>query len=381
MPRVLSTAKVVWCVAGGTLLLFGCGHRGDEAGKNLPIPVIVTKAEKRAVTLSLRAVGNVESINTVAIVPRVDGQISKVFVQDGQNVKRNQPLFQIDTAPLQIQLRAAQATFARDQAKLDNARVRAEHGRAVLADHYISPDDYTQLKTDFDSAQATVDADLAARDNAALQLEYATIRAPVDGKLGHIAMQTGNMVHANSVTPLTTLNVLDPIDVTFAVPEQNIDSLRLARRAGTEVRVTTADNTNAIVSKHAEWVGKLTFIDNSVDAATGTIRLRARFDNSDRILWPGEFVTTTLPLSSEADSIVVPNVAIQQGPSGAYVFVIKDSAAEQRSIQVLKTTETDSAVAGVAEGEQIVTDGQSRLNPGSTVSLQQRQRLAGGSSQ
>lgn len=350
-------------------ILFGCSDKkSNQNDSNAPIPIAVAKAEKRPITVSLREVGNVESITSVAVVPRVDGQIAKVLVQDGQEVTANQALFQIDRAPLDIQLRGAEAALVRDQAKLENARVRAEHGKMVLADHFISPDDYTQLKTDFESAQATVDADRATRDNAALQLEYATIRAPVAGKLGHIAMQVGNMVHASNQAPLTTLNVLDPIDVTFAVPEQNIGSLRSLLRAGASVvHAATSDDQG----KEIDLTGKLVFIDNAVDPATGTIRLRARFDNRNRALWPGQFVTTMLPLTNDPNSIVVPNVAVQHGPTGAYVFVVtNDMKAEQRTVQVLRATDSDSMVVGVTEGEQVVVDGQSRLSQGSRVTLQ-----------
>jgi membrane fusion protein, multidrug efflux system len=370
MSRLLITAIT-------TIPLFafdGCGHHDANKDETAaPIPVTVSKAEKRPVTVSLRSVGNVEATTSVAVVPRVDGQIAKVLVSDGQEVARNQPLFQIDPAPFEIQLRGAQADLARDEAKLENARTKAEHGKMILADHFISPDDYTQLKTDFDSAQATVDADRAARDNAALQLGYATIRAPVAGKLSHIALQVGNTVHASSQGPLTTLNVLDPIDISFAVPEQYVGSLRAALGGGTvEVHASTTDNEQ----KPLDLVGKLVFIDNSVDTTTGTIRLRARFENRTRALWPGQFVTTMLPLTNDPNSIVVPNAAIQHGPSGAYVFVVKsDSTAEQRAVQVLRTTDADAMVIGVESGETIVTDGQSRLEPGSKVA-QRTQQLA-----
>jgi multidrug efflux system membrane fusion protein len=308
------------------------------------------------------------------VVPRVDGPIAKVLVHDGDDVDRDQSLFQIDPVPFEIQLRAMQADLARDEAKLENAKTKEEHGRMVLADHFISQDDYTQLKTDLQSAQATVDADRAARDNAALQLGYTTIKAPVAGKLGHIALQVGNIVHASNQTPLTTLNVLNPIDVSFAVPEQYVGSLRAALAADTvPVHAATTDSEQ----KPLDLVGKLVFIDNAVDTATGTIRLRARFDNRARALWPGQFVTTTLPLSNDPNSIVVPNAAIQHGPSGTYFFVVNNQAtAELRTVQVLRTTDTDAIVVGIEAGETIVTDGQSRLAPGDKVALRSVQQLA-----
>jgi multidrug efflux system membrane fusion protein len=358
------------------MVLYGCKDKQlSHSAIDAPVPVVTARAETRAIDTTLRAVGNVEAIDTVVIVSRVDGQVAKVFVRDGQDMARNQPILQIDTASLDIQLRAAEAALARDEAKLENARVRADHGKAVLADHYISHDDYTQLKTDYESARATVDADRAERDNARLQLEYATIRAPVAGKLGHIAMQAGNMVHVSSPTPLTTLNVLDPIEVSLAVPEQNVGSLRAAFHKGP---IPVQAEVTGDANDRKELVGDLTFIDNAVDATTGTIRLRARFDNADRTLWPGQFVATTLTLAGNTNSTVIPNAAIQEGPSGPYVFVVnKDSRVEQRSIQVIRTSDNDTAVAGVYGGEQVVTDGQSRLTPNSLVTQEHSQHLAG----
>ena len=363
-------------IAIGLSILLGCeGKRSAHADAEVAVPVVTAKVETRPLTATLRAVGNVESINTVAVVSRVDGPVSQVYVRDGQEVKAGQPLIQIDPQPLEIQLRAAEAALARDKAKLENARIKAEHGKEVLADRFISQDDYTQLRTDYESAQAVVEADHAERDNAKLQLDYATIRAPVAGKLGHIAMQVGNMVHVASQTPLTTLNVLDPIEVSLAVPEQNVAALRTAFHAGTVSVSAVAGDDGA---DRKELVGKLAFIDNSVDAATGTIRLRARFDNADRTLWPGQFVATTLTLAGASTSTVVPNSAIEEGPSGSYVFVVNNaSRVEQRSVQIIKASERDTAVAGVQQGEQVVTDGQSRLAPNSLVTQQHGEHLAG----
>jgi multidrug efflux system membrane fusion protein len=377
MPRRLTVIALV-AVAPPLLILSACNNDQAARGKNTAtasVPVNTARAEKRSVPVTLRTVGSVESIASVAVVSRVDGQILKVLVQDGQEVAKDQPLVQVDPAPLAIQLRGAEAALARDQAKLENAQVRAEHGSAVMAQHFISADEYTQLKTDFESAKATVDADRAARDNAALQLDYATIRAPVAGKLGHIALQVGNMLHANVQTPLTTLNVLDPIDVSFAVPEQNIAPVRAALHAGkVDVHASVTDSEGG----QRDLIGKLTFVDNAIDSATGTIRLRARFDNATRALWPGQFVTTSIALSSDPNAIVVPASAIQHGPAGTYVYVVDaQSNAEQRTVQVLRTTETDAMVIGVAVDEQVVTDGQSRLTSGSHVALSTPQRLVG----
>jgi multidrug efflux system membrane fusion protein len=210
---------------------------------------------------------------------------------------------------------------------------------------------------------ATVEQDRAAVDEAQLRLSYATIKAPVAGRIGHIEQQVGNMIYASARTPLTTLNVLDPIEVSFAVPEQQLELVQTAMAAGApQVRATRTGDAPIDVG------GALTFIDNAADASTGTIRLRARFANSTRVLWPGQFVTATLTLPGEHESIVVPNAAIANGPDGTYVYVVAgQSSVEQRAGEVARAAATWANVDGVEVGELVVVDGQMRLYPGARV--------------
>lgn len=362
------TASLARCALLACIITLSACSRGRAQNVprgDAPVPVVVARVERQAVPITLSAVGTVESMGSVVVQTRVDGQIVKVLVQDGQEVRAGQPLIQIDPQPLSIALRMAQATLARDAARLENTRAKMQRGQDLFAQKFISNDEFTQLKTDYDGAVATVDSDRATVDQARLQLDYATLVAPVSGKIGHIAQQVGNTVHAAAQTPLTTLNVLDTVDVSFAVPARELGRVRGAL-AGTAPQVqAVADGAAGKPTAN----GKLTFIDNAADPATGTIRLRARFDNHDRALWPGQFVTVSLNLP-DAASIVVPNAAIAQGPAGSYVYVIgKDSIAEQRTVQVIRSTAAVTIVTGVEPGEQVVIDGQSRVAPDKRVTV------------
>ena len=344
-----------------------CGEGTPAArGEPAPIPVVVAAVEQRELPILLNEVGTVESPGSVAIQSRVDGQIVKVLVADGDEVTAGQPLIQIDPAPLEIALRIARASLARDEATLTNARAKAQRGRSLLQQKFISEDALTQLTTDLQFAEATVAADHAAVDNAVLQLGYATITAPVAGKIGRVALQVGNMVRAAAQTPLVTLNVLDHVDVAFSVPQQQLELVRATlAKAPPTVQATTAGATGERIAT----VGELTFIDNAADPLTGTIRLRARFDNHNRALWPGAYVNVVLSLPVEGTSIVVPSVAIGNGPNGAHVFVVGESIAELRGVQVGRSSEEWTVVSGVQPGEMVVVDGQSRLSPNARVSI------------
>jgi multidrug efflux system membrane fusion protein len=357
LPSAVLAAFAAALVAGCSKSAAVPHVRADPA-----VPVVVAAVERRTVPLTLRAVGSVEPVASVAIVPRVDGPIERVLVADGQDVKAGQPLIQLDPQPSRLQVRVSQANLDRDVAKQADARAKEARGRALLAQHFISGGDYEQLKSNLDSAVATVAADRAALDQAKLQLGYTTIRAPVAGKIGHIALQTGNVVRTTSTEPLTTLNALDQVDVSFTVPEQNLQAVRRAAAAH--------EATVAVAASPRTLTGALSFIDNTVDRTSGTIRLRARIANTDRTLWPGEFVTVTLAIGSDAGAIVVPNVAVQQGPDGPYVFIVRaDLVVEQRAVQIARIADDVAVIAGVQPGERVVVDGQSRLTPGTHVSI------------
>jgi multidrug efflux system membrane fusion protein len=352
-------------IALTTLTLSGCGKEKQAGRGKQVIPVVIATVEKREVPLSIHVVGTVESTGTVSLQSRVDGQVVKVFVHDGDEVKAGQPLIQIDPVPFQLQVRMAEATLAKDEAQLANAESKAKRGADLHDIKYISAEEFAQLQTDRDAAAATVAQDRASVDNAKLQLSYSTIVAPVAGKIGHIAQQVGNTIRASSQTPLTTLNVLDTVDVTFSLPEQQLAPVRGAVASSKQPLKVTASP----VGQDAKPIeGSLSFIDNSADPTTGTIQLRARFDNRNRLLWPGALVNVSLDLPSTGPALVIPDAALGENAQGQYVFLVRaDDTAEQRTIKVIRDANGLALVTGLEEGEKVVTDGQSRLTPGAKV--------------
>ncbi len=341
----------------------------DKKGKDAPaIPVIVATVAEQSVPLKIQAIGNVEVQATVSIKSRLDGQIVKVGFSDGQDVARGQLLFEIDARPLHAQLLQAQAALARDQAQLERARAQEERYKDLLQKGFVSQDAYAQFRTNVDTAAATVRADEAAVENARLQTEYAVIRSPIDGRAGKILIQQGNLVKANDTVSLVVINQVAPIYVSFAVPEQYLGIIR--KYMATGKLAVEALPSGAADAAATMATGTLAFIDNTVDATTGTVRLRATFPNLDKTLWPGQFVTASLTLNEQQNAIVVPSQAIQTGPKGQFVYVIKGGAAEMREVAVERVDGAQSVIGkGLAAGEQVVTSGQSRLIPGMKVSI------------
>lgn len=347
--------------------LAGC-NGNDSQAKSKPgavpaVPVLAATAETRNVPLKLRAVGNVETESSVAIKSRVDGQIVKVQFKDGDDVTQGQVLFQIDPRSFQTQLRQAEANHLKSQAQLEYARGQETRYQDLLAKGFVSKEGYAQVRTNLESAQAAVAADQAAIESAKLQLQYATIRAPIGGRAGKVLVTEGNLVKANENPPLVVINQLSPIFVSFAVPEQHGPAIRTAmRERRLPVTVTVAGKT---------VTGELAFVDNAVDPATGTLKLRARFANERRLLWPGDFVEAALTLGEEAGALVIPAAAVQSGPKGSYVFVIRDDqTVDQRPVRVGRSEGDEAIIAdGLKPGEQVVTDGASRLTRGSRVSI------------
>lgn len=327
------------------------------------IPVVVASVLKKTVPLRVEAIGNVEPYKTVAVKARVDGQIVKVFFADGQEVKEGQPLFQLDARPFEASLQQAEAALLRDKAQLDRAKTQQERYQDLLHKNFVSPDAYAQFVTNADTAAAAVRASEAALESARLQLEYSTIRAPIGGRTGKIMIQLGNLVKANDTVSLVVINQVAPVYLSFAVPEQYLGQIREYMADGklpVEARIQGAQSS---------VLGELAFIDNTVDVGTGTVRLRAIFQNKDRVLWPGQFVTAAVTLREEHDALVVPSRAVQTGPHGSFVFVVKpDLAAEVREVAVERVEGAQSVIAkGLAAGERVVVDGQSRLVAGSRV--------------
>jgi multidrug efflux system membrane fusion protein len=330
------------------------------------VPVTTAPVVTKTVPMRLTSVGNVEAYTTVSVKARVDGQIVAVRFKEGDEVKQNAILFEIDARPYVAALKQAQANQGKDKALLDRAIEQEKRYRDLLAKNFISNDAYEQVRTNVETAQATVDGDEAAIDNAKLSLDYCTIRSPVTGYAGKILIQQGNLVKANDVSPLVTVNQIVPVFATFSVPEQTLSAVREYQAQGAlKVEATVPNSGKPTVT------GRISFIDNAADPTTGTIKLKAEFPNVDKLLWPGQFVNIVLNLYEQAGAIVAPNTAVQNGPNGQYVFVVKpDMTVELRNIKIARADGNDSVVAsGLVPGEQVVTVGQLRLAPGTKVTV------------
>ncbi len=371
-------------------------------------PVRVVPAAAADVPLSVSAVGNVEAMASVDVKSRVAGQILRVYFQEGQNVTRGQPLFEIDPEPLQRQLaqiqadltkdaaleRQARANVAKDEATLKQTRAAADRGLALSKEGIFSREQTEQVVATADSSQASLDADRAAVDSAVasiksdrarlaqtqLQLSYTTLTAPISGRAGAIAVKAGNLVKDNDTT-LVTLLQISPIYVSFGVPEQMLP----------EVRKYNAHRpllVQAFPDAETNVTGTLRFIDNSVDNTTGTIKLKAEFPNGDHSLWPGQFVNVQAQLNVERNRIVVPSRTIQTGPQGKYVWVMNGNSAtvSMRPVQVLrnyqpsKSNEEAVIGSGLEPGEMVISEGQMRLAPGMKVQLLKAESQVGESS-
>ncbi len=362
--RRLGKAAIVAAVLLGIGLLAGCGQGKQPARVAAAVPVTVATAVQKDVPVQITAIGTVESMTSVAVKSMLNGEITSINFKEGQDVKKGQLLFTIDKRPTEADLRRAEATLAKDMATAENARADARRYQALFKEGVVASQQAEQMQTAADAADALVQADRAAVTNARVQLVYTNIDSPINGRTGNVTIQLGNVVKANDL-PLVTINQITPIYVTFTIPEQFLGEVKryMAQR---RLTVTAAVPNDA---KPAE--GMLTFVDNTVDRQTGTIKLKGTFANSDRRLWPGQYINVTLTLTTQPNAVVVPSQAVQNGQQGQYVFVVnKDMTAESRQVSVARTIGNQSVIAsGVLPGDVVVTDGQLRLTPGAKVEV------------
>jgi multidrug efflux system membrane fusion protein len=352
-------------------LVFHSAQHGAAAAQSRSTPapaapVTADIATARDMPVYVRGLGTVQAYNNVSVKSRVDGTIVKVDFTEGQEVKKGDLLFEIDPRPFQATLAQAQASLARDQAQLANAQRNANRDKPLVSKEFISRQQFDTDNTSAASLDATVASDKAAIEAAQLNLDYADIRSPIDGRTGARLVDIGNLVHATDSNALVTITQLKPIFVSFTAPQNQFDAIRQAQIKGAVPAEAWSQGEGRQIAK-----GALTLIDNQIDTSTGTIHLKASFDNSDEALWPGEFVDMRLQVQTLKNVVTVPSRSIQAGPNGSYLFVIKpDNSVEQRTVTVAETEGDVAAIAkGLSAGEQVVVDGQYRLQQGSKVSI------------
>lgn len=344
------------------LLVAACGK--DTTTASPAVPVTVAPAAVQSVPYELAAVGTVEPIQTVVVQPQVTGQLIEVLFREGDEVRAGQPLFRIDARPFQAALAQAEAILARDRAQAENASQELERFTGLAQKEYITAQQYDQARATATAAQATLAADQAAVDQARLNLQHATITAPIAGRTGSLQIRAGNLVRENA-TALVTINQIRPILVRFAVPASNLGMIQRYRNRRIAVRATPTGG-------GTESEGELSFVDNSVDSSTGTILLKASFPNRDGALWPGGFVNVRARLFTQDSVLVVPAVAVMGGQQGNYVFVVRDSAAAVARVTVEREADGLAVITGeVQPGDAVVTDGQLLLRPGARVQVRQ----------
>ncbi len=357
LPALLVLSLSAACTAGG-----------PPSGARAPapaVPVTAAFAGKKDVPVQVRAIGNVEAYATVSVKTMVAGQITRVAFREGDDVRRGQLLFEIDPRSYDAAIHTAEATLAKDEALRDNAEKDVKRYEFLIAKDLIPRQQYDQVVSNAKAMEATVGADRAAVENARVQRSYCTIFSPIDGRTGSLLVQEGNVVKANDV-PLVVINRVVPIRVSFAVPETALPEIRKYRAAGPlAVEAFPGDG------KDGAARGTLSFVANAVDTATGTIALKGTFPNSDRRLWPGEFVNVVLTLTVRPGAVVVPSRAIQTGQAGPYVFVVQDNlTVVMRPVVPGSAAGEESIVErGLSAGERVVTDGQLRLVPGARVEI------------
>ena len=330
------------------------------------IPVTVDTVAERDMPVLALGQGAIQAFNTVVIKSRIDGQITKVLFTEGQDVKTGDPLFEIDPRPYQAALDQAQAAKQKDEAQLENARLDLERFSKLLGNGYQTRQSYDQQKSLVAQLQASIRGDEAAIESATVNLSYTRILSPIDGRTGARGIDVGNIVRAADNAGLVTVTHLKPIFATFTLPQARLDAIRRNAALG-----PLAVEAHAEADRQPLGEGRLSLIDNQIDPATGTVRLKALFDNADERLWPGEFVTVRLILSTRKDAITVPQRAVMQGANGPYGYVVKaDNTVERRALEVAATQDGIAVITkGVAIGEKIVADGQYRLTDGAHVRI------------
>lgn len=355
-PTLLAT-----CAA----LALGCGPRDQAAeGTERPVPVRVARAVERDVPVEIRAVGKIVASQSVAVRPQVGGTLVAAHFTEGAAVAKGDLLLEIDRRPHQAALAEARAKLAEDRVRAANAREDARRYADLAKREFVTRQQAETAQANAAALEAAVLASEAAVERAALNLSYCTIRAPVAGRTGRLLVTPGNLVSAGAPEPLVTIEQLRPVYAQFSVPERHLASLRAHRHAPPPVRIRTSAGAS-------EMEGNLDFVDNAVDAATGTILLRATFPNEEETLWPGQVVEVAVRVAERARAVVVPAGAVATGQRGEYAYVVTaEKRAELRPVVVDQVGATETVVAeGISAGEVVVTEGHIRIRPGAAVEI------------
>lgn len=347
------------------LTIAGCSVKTVQTAAIQAVPVTVAKAVKKTIPIELTAIGSGEAYTTVSIKSQVNAELEEVHFTQGDFVTKGELLFTLDARPFQAAVSQAEANLSRDKAQAELDEVQAQRYQKLFDAGVTPKEQFDEVKATAEAQRALVQADEAALEQAKLQLQYCSIYSPIDGRTGALGVTPGNLVKQNDVPILVVIAQVTPIYVNFSVPEQYLGAIKEYMDKGRlQVQATPYGVTKV-------ETGSLSFIDNSVDNTTGTIKLKGTFSNPDRHLWPGQFSTVSLRLEEQENATVVPAQAIQNGQAGDYVFVVtSESTAEQRQVKVARTIEGDAVISkGIEPGETIVTDGQLRLIPGIKVQV------------
>src|SRR6185369_3447863 len=345
-----------------------CSAKKEKAKAKPPVPVKVAQVLQKDLPVQVKAIGNIEAFTSVAIKSQVTGQIAKVHFAEGSDVEKGALLISIDPEPFQATLSQYEATLAKDQAQARFAIEQAKRYEGLLKDGIVTRDQYDMLKTNAESLAATVVADRAAIKNARIQLGYCSIRSPISGRTGTIALHTGNLVKANDLA-IVTVNQVSPIYVTLSLPEKRLTEIKRAMAAGQLIIEAVVPN-----EPGGTEVGTISFLDNAVNPATGTIKLKGVFANKSRKLWPGQYTDVVITLASRQNAVVIPTQAIQTSQQGEFVYVVKqDKTVELRPVTSAAAGEEAVIEKGLAVGETVVVDGQLRLTPGAVVEAKEKQ--------
>jgi multidrug efflux system membrane fusion protein len=348
---------------------------GPQRG-GMAVPVVAGVAMQKDVPIFLDGLGTIQALNTVTVRARVDGQLEKLAIKEGEEVKEGDLIAQLDPAPFQAALDQALAKQRSDEVQLANARADLERYEELVQKKVIAQQQFDTQKALVAQLDATVKNDQAAVTSARVQREYTRITSPIAGRTGIRIVDVGNIVHASDQTGIAVITQLRPIALIFTLPEQSLPEIHQRQSSGETLEVIAVSRDN----KTPLGTGKLTVIDNQIDTTTGTIRLKAEFPNDENTLWPGQFVNARLLLTTRKGGVVVPASAVQRGPDGSYVYVImEDSTVQMWPVGVAQTENNEALIdSGLKGGEKIVVDGQYKLQPGATVKLGDKPGHEGG---